>query len=365
MEGGRPNSGKALSHYVKKPKLEKEKRKKGGQRGRRGPYNKAFQDISASNSRYELITNAGATETNIQQAASNCEDSACAAYLEINTQTHNQQQIANSSSVEPFISTSNCEPSTCGHDSTSNAQTQKVTNISSTNTLGSSPPVISCNVSETGTCYQPDYDLVNNETGSNTVPDTCTRTFELAFSADDEHDYGLLAGNFDPVEENSDVTGLGSEPIENYADDYSPDQSDEEGVDGVEDEADQNILNDEFGKSDLYENAGVSVSETILLIMTYSRRFKLSNVATDYLLKLINLLLPEENNFITSLKKVKKYFTSLDRDTTKVYYCRNCEEIRDSFSDVCECDTIQNQSDYFLALPVEKQLKAILEGKTA
>ncbi len=420
MSGRRPPSEDALPNSTKKPKIEKQKRKRGRPKGKPNKYD--FQEISADNPRYKLITDVHATDTNFQLIATNSEPISCVPDTETNAKLQTQQQTScepiscvpdietnaklpmqqqtsranNMNSHETFISTSNSEPLLCakgnvetqGQNSTSennvqftvsnnfetatseqpfsslspNSDHHECSDTSEKNQVGAwtnplecSTPISVLDDVQAATCYQAQVGLSHIDCGSSSIHDV----FELAFSVPEEGDFDLLAINSEPAD-NIDVTDTGTEPVESYADDFSESEWNDEEIYEPESETDQNS----FDTLELYENADISVSEAILLIMTFSRRFRLSNVATQFLLKLIKVMLPTENNFITSLKQVKKYFASLDKDTKKIYYCQKCEEMGDSYGDLCECEPLSRRSNnYFLALPLEKQLCAILEGK--
>ena len=61
----------------------------------------------------------------------------------------------------------------------------------------------------------------------------------------------------------------------------------------------------------LYEQAKVTVGESLLLIMTFSMRHKLSMVATADLLKLIELHCPLSNLAISEMREFRQYFKQL------------------------------------------------------
>ncbi len=192
-----------------------------------------------------------------------------------------------------------------------------------------------------------------------TEPSSDVIEFEIEYKDIGEHKSSLLdAGNTGADEEsNEDSVVLASEVIENYADE--PDN-----LSGDEDDGFPPDRGEKFGDHPLFENAPVSIDETLLLILTFARRHKLSNKAMDHLLKLIHLLLPDRNHFITSYDTVKRYFRTLDPSIKNIYYCKSCHETYEDETNECpECGQFIGSQDYFVALPVEKQLKNILEGK--
>ncbi len=126
----------------------------------------------------------------------------------------------------------------------------------------------------------------------------------------------------------------------------------------------QNMDFDEnLGKLPLYQDADISIQETLVLIMTLSRRHSMSDVALEHWLKFLAIILPINHKLPTKVSEVKGYFTTLNRDVKHIYYCSQCHESNEIYMDVCaSCGERIEKNDYFVALNIEKQIKDILEG---
>lgn len=83
---------------------------------------------------------------------------------------------------------------------------------------------------------------------------------------------------------------------------------------------DQEPLRDEQA---LYQDSPLTVAESSLLLMAFSVRHKLSGVALEDLLELIQLHCPKPNKCITELKEFQLFFQALKHPIVKHYYCPN------------------------------------------
>lgn len=128
---------------------------------------------------------------------------------------------------------------------------------------------------------------------------------------------------------------------------------------------------DENNESNLlYEQAKVTVGESLLLIMTFSIRHKLSMVATADLLRLIELHCPLSNLAITEMRKFRQYFKHLNHPIKKHFSCPNpkcqvyisSEEPKEN--DVCKiCGQPVSTNYFFIEIPIEDQLQTIFSRK--
>lgn len=117
----------------------------------------------------------------------------------------------------------------------------------------------------------------------------------------------------------------------------------------------------------LYQNSSLSISESSLLIMAFAVRHKLSGVALEDLLELIDLHCPKPNKCITEMKEFQLFFQALRHPIVKHYYCPNivCKVYigssePDSGAKCAVCATSLCSSAYFIEIPVLEQLKTIL-----
>ena len=117
----------------------------------------------------------------------------------------------------------------------------------------------------------------------------------------------------------------------------------------------------------LYQDSSLSVSESSLLVMAFAVRHKLSGVALEDLLELIQLHCPKPNKCITEMKEFQLFFQALKHPILKHYYCPNivCKVYigssePESGTKCPVCATTLCCSAYFIEIPVMEQLKTIL-----
>lgn len=140
-----------------------------------------------------------------------------------------------------------------------------------------------------------------------------------------------------------------------FADDMEEDsQSEDENHGGLTDDS---VCDDEL----LYPGANVTLNATLLLLLTFATRHSLSDIALSQLLSIIAAILPNGHIFISSLRKVKKYFSCVKYSSVKYYYCSFCEYFNSESGEKCiNCEHDIGIMDYFITLPMEEQLKSIL-----
>ncbi|XP_053397033.1 uncharacterized protein LOC128556331 [Mercenaria mercenaria] len=100
--------------------------------------------------------------------------------------------------------------------------------------------------------------------------------------------------------------------------DSSDEQSEEESVN------DEELFDESPDDEPLYSNAAISVSETLMLLLTFAIRHCLSFAALNDLLKLVSALCPQPNNVKTSVRKVWAYFGNINSEKVLHFYCKNC-----------------------------------------
>ena len=137
-------------------------------------------------------------------------------------------------------------------------------------------------------------------------------------------------------------------------------QSDEEDSDeALTDEA------DDFQADDipLYSGASITVNVTMILLLAFAVRHKLTNEAISDLLYLIRTICPQPNNTCTSFFKFRKFFSRLTIPVHFCYYCSSCfnpiQDIAASACSVCEkaFSSIKDFS-YFVHFSVSNQIKS-------
>ena len=121
--------------------------------------------------------------------------------------------------------------------------------------------------------------------------------------------------------------------------------------------------------SPIYPGHSLTVQTSMILILLFSLCHGISGSELTNLLTLISLHCLHPHPGIRSAYMFKKFFADLKSPVTKHYYCSNC------MLGVCETDTVcpntscqlnftsTKTKGYFLEMPIESQLKNILEKK--
>lgn len=128
---------------------------------------------------------------------------------------------------------------------------------------------------------------------------------------------------------------------------------------------------DESTESELlYEGSRITVGESLALTMAFIMRHKLSMVASNDLISLLELHCPKENNAVKGLSQFKEYFQYLKHPMKKHFCCPNpkCQVYisvgKPKDGDVCRiCRGPLSEKSFFIELPVEEQLQTILSRK--
>ena len=127
----------------------------------------------------------------------------------------------------------------------------------------------------------------------------------------------------------------------------------------------------------LYPGASITIEDSILSIMKYALRHKMSYSALSDLLSLITLHIPSESHtqHLQSLYFLKKAFTSQserngheDSDLVTVHeYCPTCMALWKNDAEricrICGTQRRKKTNNYFLALDIGAQLKSLFKGK--
>ena len=119
----------------------------------------------------------------------------------------------------------------------------------------------------------------------------------------------------------------------------------------------------------LYENARVTVGESLLLVMAFIMRHNLSMVASSDLLELLELHCPKENRAVKELSRFQPYFKQLNHPIKQHYCCPNskCQVYTSATmpkeGDVCKICGGPSGKSFFIEVPVEDQLQTILSLK--
>ena len=114
----------------------------------------------------------------------------------------------------------------------------------------------------------------------------------------------------------------------------------------------------------IYRDAPISVAESLLLIMTFANRHKITGKALSDLLSLISLHCPSDiqTECLQNLHKFKQFFD--DSSSPLLHkYCSACfmgVESTDNQCKTCEANVLmEGSTSYFIEVPIEAQLKRL------
>lgn len=159
-----------------------------------------------------------------------------------------------------------------------------------------------------------------------------------------------------------------------FADDYDNDTSWEDLWEDSENSKDAihegNQESNTEEKFPLYSGARITLGMSMLLIITFAMRHQLSGTALADLLTLIELHLIAPNCFTRSMSTLHKFFKQLKNPIQFHYYCSFCYEYIGIEKRTC-CPnkhclqdlTKKNCLSYFIVIPLEPQLEALLASK--
>jgi len=119
----------------------------------------------------------------------------------------------------------------------------------------------------------------------------------------------------------------------------------------------------------LYPGASITVNVTMILLLAFVTRHKLTNEALSDLLYLIDTICPQPNNCCKTLHYFRKYFSYLLIPTKFCYYCSNCynpiSNLTVKLCDICK-RSFKSVKDfsYFLHISVSSQIKSFFARKS-
>ncbi len=171
-----------------------------------------------------------------------------------------------------------------------------------------------------------------------------------------------------PDEEDNDLHDEEDDNLHNEEDD---DMYDEE--DGYFQDVEDSDLQDEDRNSNkqkvnysqpLYKDAMITLEESVYSTYLYVAKNKLSYKATEQLLELLRLHLPQPNIFPFSFHALKKHFDSMNNmKVTK--FCSTCSKTIDKELTKCPNSVCTSSTpSHFALLPFEDQLAEIFSGSS-
>ncbi|KAK3918412.1 Guanine nucleotide-binding protein subunit alpha-13, partial [Frankliniella fusca] len=143
------------------------------------------------------------------------------------------------------------------------------------------------------------------------------------------------------------LLGPFNEPTFNYDEDCEVEENKEDGC-----------TTPVVGETVLYPGATISVFESVTSVLSYVASEHISGVGLTRLLTLIDLHLPQPNNFPKTNHRLFKTLEEVDDPVHMHFFCNVCYKMRLSKTDLCNSCTDNNRYvDYFLTFPVVPQLK--------
>ncbi|XP_064649598.1 uncharacterized protein LOC135501412 isoform X2 [Lineus longissimus] len=138
-------------------------------------------------------------------------------------------------------------------------------------------------------------------------------------------------------------------------DDTTASNDNDEILDLTEDEVDE-------GNEPLYEDARLTLAVSMLLIMTFAIRHKLSTESLQDLLTLINLHCLVPNLCKNTFNLYKKFFTKVKSPIVYKYFCTKCYHYMGNIrEETCTVCGTSDMISYIICIPILNQLKAIVD----
>ncbi|KAK3917576.1 Tyrosine--tRNA ligase [Frankliniella fusca] len=136
-------------------------------------------------------------------------------------------------------------------------------------------------------------------------------------------------------------------------------EEEEEKEEFHEDQAEEGPQGGNISDNDLlYPGASISVMESVTSVLSLAQSEHLSGVGLSRLLALINLHLPQPNNFLKTNHRLFKTLEGVDEPVHVHHFCSVCYKVRQTSTDLCDTCTDENRHvEYFLTFPVVPQLQ--------
>lgn len=115
----------------------------------------------------------------------------------------------------------------------------------------------------------------------------------------------------------------------------------------------------------LYSGAPLTSSMSVVMLLTFVMKHKLTHEAFKDLLSVIEAHCPRPNNCKTSVKKLLEFVTQAKGDIEKHYFCNYCKAYFGQGTGNCNIcgQSVSKDNRFFIQVPVEKQLQTFFTGK--
>ncbi|KAL7300542.1 hypothetical protein TKK_0006539 [Trichogramma kaykai] len=179
-------------------------------------------------------------------------------------------------------------------------------------------------------------------------------------------DENLPIQAFDSVNDDSSVisclSGHSSSDVDSAGGDWNHDNSNDDSSsdDGSsEDDSSEDEDDDQYHFADpLYPGAPISVGESLVLILTFATRFKISEVVLAALIEVISAHCIQPHKCVKSVYKLKKTLADFDVPIIKEYFCGVCfAKLDEQYCSTCN----ENNVRYFLRGSIIEQLHSFFK----
>lgn len=116
----------------------------------------------------------------------------------------------------------------------------------------------------------------------------------------------------------------------------------------------------------LYSGAPLTTSMSVVLLLTFATKHKLTRAAFNDLLSVIEAHCPHPNNCKTSVSKLLEFTSQAKGDIQKHYFCDYCKAYhgKSTFGNCNICGrSISKANGFFIEVPIGKQLQRFFTGK--
>jgi len=121
----------------------------------------------------------------------------------------------------------------------------------------------------------------------------------------------------------------------------------------------------ENGDEKLFPDAPVTLNETLVMVLQFTLKHSLSEIALDDLLKMFTLVLPQNHQLDDSKYLFHKFFQELEHDIKFRYYCERCTR---PLTETDPCDHCKEKFEnkfrkFMIEVPLESQIKKLFQHR--
>lgn len=141
----------------------------------------------------------------------------------------------------------------------------------------------------------------------------------------------------------------------------SQEEYEDSGDESAEDsDSDDDNLHEMDGDAPVYENARITMMESVMMILSLSMTFNLSGECLVQVMELIELHCPAVNRCVKTLHNFKKIFRRIGRNLLVLhYYCEQCFKSLPGKDIVCRNCGDNTKQSFFIEVPILNQLQRL------